>query len=197
MIIIPVLFLKYGRFVLAQMDSLLSKFAALVLVFFLLFPIVLRSVTALDKTVQACHNIFDQQYQMARFTNKFYNQGTVALNDIGAVGYYTDAHIVDLWGLASIEVAKSKKQHFWNSTFLDSLTTAQKAQYSMIYDSWFPDSLSRRWSKAATWKIQNNIVCGDSIVSFYSIDTTQKSLLQQRLRSFEPELPHSVEVKYY
>lgn len=197
MVIIPVLFYKYGRSVLPKLDSIISKLVALVLVIFLFFPIVLRSVTALDKTVQACLNIFDQQYQMARFTNRFYNKGNVALNDIGAVGYYTDAHIVDLWGLASIEVAKSKKEHYWTPPFLDSLTAAEKVQYSIIYDSWFPDSISKTWSKAATWKIQNNIICGDSIVSFYAIDSAQKGLLQQRLHSFEPELPSSVEVKYY
>jgi hypothetical protein len=197
LIIIPVLFYKYGRSVLGQMESLIAKLVSVVLVFYLFFPVVLRSVTALDKTVPACLNIFDQQYQMARFTKRFYNQGAVALNDVGAVGYYTDARIVDLWGLANIEVAKSRKQHYWTPSFLDSLTSAEKVQFSIIYDSWFPDSLSKRWSKAATWKIQNNIICGDSIVSFYSTDTTNKALLQQRLRSFEPELPSSVTVRYY
>jgi hypothetical protein len=197
MIVIPVLFHKYGRSALAQMDSMISKLALVLLVLFLFFPLVLRSVTALDKTVPACLNIFDQQYQMARFTKNFYNGNTVALNDIGAVGYYTDARIVDLWGLASIEVAKSKKDHYWTPTFLDSLITADKVRFSIIYDSWFPASLSNGWSKVATWKIQNNIICGDSVVSFYSIDTAQKALLQQKLRSFQPELPSSVEVKYY
>jgi hypothetical protein len=197
MIIIPVIFYKYGRFVFLQVDSIVSRLAALLFVFFLIFPIVLRSVTALDKTTQACINIYDQQYQMALFTNKFYNSSTVALNDIGAVGYFTGAKIVDMWGLASPEVAKSKKQRYWTGPFLNSLVKAENVQFSIIYDSWFPDSLGKNWSKAATWKIQNNIICGDSIVSFYSIDPTQKPLLQQRLRTFQGQLPASVAVKYY
>jgi hypothetical protein len=197
MIIIPVIFYKYGRFVFLQVDSIASRLAALLFVFFLIFPIVLRSVTALDKTAQACINIYDQQYQMALFTNKFYNSSTVALNDIGAVGYFTRARIVDMWGLASPEVAKSKKQHYWTGPFLNSLVKAENVQVSIIYDSWFPDSLGKNWSKAATWKIQNNIICGDSIVSFYSIDPTQKPLLLQRLRIFQRQLPASVAVKYY
>jgi hypothetical protein len=197
MVIIPVIFYKYGRFVFLQVDSIVSRLTGSLLVFFLFFPVVLRSVTALDKTAQACINIYDQQYQMALFTNKFYNGSTVALNDIGAVGYFTGAKIVDMWGLASPEVAKSKKQHYWTGPFLNSLVKAEHVQFSMIYDSWFPDSLSKNWSKAATWKIQNNIICGDSIVSFYSINPIEKPVLQERLRMFQGQLPASVVVKYY
>jgi hypothetical protein len=159
--------------------------------------VVLRSVTALDKSAQACINIYDQQYQMAMFTNKFYNQSIVALNDIGAVSYFTNAKIIDLWGLANTEVARSKKQHYWTSEFLNRLCNQNDVQMAIIYDSWFPDSLSKKWTRAATWQIQNNIICGDSIVSFYSMNLTSKNLLQQKLRLFQNQLPSSVEVKYY
>jgi hypothetical protein len=196
-VIIPVLFFSYGKIILSKIDAVVSKIAALALVFFLFFPIVLRSTAALDKTKQACINIYEQQYQMAKFTNQYYNNDIVALNDIGAVGYFTNAEIIDLWGLASSEVAKSKKQHYWTAAFLDSLCNFNKVGISIVYDSWFPDSLTKKWNKAATWKIQNNVICGDSIVSFYSIDPAKKDLLQQRLRSFQPQLPSLVEIRYY
>lgn len=197
MIIVPVLFYKYGRQVLLQLDSLVSKLVAVVIVFFLFFPVVLRSTTALNKTAQACVNIYDQQYQMAEFTKKYYDNSTIALNDIGAIGYYTNAKIVDLWGLADIAVTRSKKQHYWTPEFLDSLCRASQVQTAIIYDVWFTDSLTRKWSKAATWQIQNNVICGDSKVSFYSLDSLSKNTLQQKLKEFESQLPPSVEIKYY
>jgi len=197
MIILPLIFYKYGRQVLHQLDSFISKVLSLSLVFFLFFPIVLRSIAALDKTSQACINIYDQQYQMAMFTKQYYNQSPVALNDIGAVAYYTKSRIVDLWGLANIAVTKSKREHFWTPDFLDSLCRADKVQMAVVYDSWFPDSLTKKWSKAATWQIQRNVICGDSIVSFYTLAPSSKNILQQRLKSFEPQLPVSVVVKYY
>jgi hypothetical protein len=197
MIISPVLFYKYGRVILVEFNSVASKIIGSALIFFLIFPVVLRSVTALDKSAQACINIYDQQYQMAMFTNKFYNQSIVALNDIGAVSYFTNAKIIDLWGLANTEVARSKKQHYWTSEFLNRLCNQNDLQMAIIYDSWFPDSLSKKWTRAATWQIQNNIICGDSIVSFYSMNLTSKNLLQQKLRLFQNQLPSSVEVKYY
>ena len=197
MIITPVLFYKYGKYILADLRSSGSKIIAIILVFFLFFPVVLRSITALDKTSQACINIYDQQYQMAMFTKKYYNSSSVALNDIGAVSYFTDAKIIDLWGLANKEVTKSKKLHYWTADFLDSLCRAKQVEIAIIYDSWFSDSLIRRWNKGATWQIQNNVICGDSKVSFYSLNPSSKNKLQQELKEFENKLPQSVEVKYY
>ena len=197
MIILPLIFYKYGRLVFSSVDSVVSKLAVLIIVFFLFFPVILRSVTALDKTPQACINIFDQQYQMAKFAKQNYDQQTVALNDIGAVGYYTNSQIIDLWGLANAEVTKSKKEHFWTPAFLDSLCKSNKVKLAIVYDSWFSDSLTKKWDKAATWEIQNNVICGDSIISFYAMDSLSKNLVQQQLKLFQPQLPKSVVVKYF
>jgi hypothetical protein len=197
MIIVPVMLYNHGKQILHLLSSFFSRVVALALAFFLFFPIVLRSLTAWDKTSQACINIYEQQYQMAMFTKKYYNESAVALNDIGAVGYFTNSRLLDLWGLANIEVTRSKKQHYWTPQFLDSLCRANQIQMAIIYDSWFSDSLTKRWFKAATWQIQNNVICGDSMVSFYSLDSSSKNILLQRLKTFQPQLPSSVLIKYY
>lgn len=196
-IIIPVLFYKYGRYILNDLTTTVSKIIALALSFFLFFPVIIRSITALDKADQGCINIYDQQYQMAKFTKQFYNQSNIALNDIGAISYYTNAIVVDLWGLANIEVTKSKKQHYWTPDFLDSLCKTKKVELAIVYDSWFSDSLTKRWNKAATWQIQNNVICGDDTISFYSLNGLSKDSLQQQLKTYETQLPPSVLVKYY
>jgi hypothetical protein len=197
MIIVPIILYKHGKQIFLLLNTFVSKIVALMLTFFLILPIVLRCLTALDKASQACINIYDQQYQMAMFTKKYYNESTVALNDIGAVGYFTNSKIIDLWGLANIEVTKSKQKHYWTAKYLDSLCRARQVQMAIIYDSWFSDSLTKRWSKVATWEIQNNVICGDSVVSFYSLNSLTRNILQQNIRAFEPQLPSSVLVKYY
>jgi hypothetical protein len=190
------LFCKYGVSVL---PAYLNQWGVVLViaVFFLIFPIALRSATALAKTDRACKNIYDQQYQMARFSQKYYNNSSIAANDIGAISYFTDASIVDLWGLASNEVTRSRKNKYWTPGFLDSLCRARQVKLVMVYDSWFSDSLTGKWKKQATWQIQNNVICGDSIVSFYSIDTSGSALLQKNLRAFQSSLPPGVQVKYY
>jgi hypothetical protein len=195
-VITALLFNKYGKEVLAQYSTR-TYLVALVLIFFLFFPIVLRSVTALAKIDRACKNIYEQQYQMAQFSKKYYNNSPIAANDIGAVSYFTNGKITDLWGLASIEVTKSRRNNYWTPAFLDSLCRKEGVQVAMIYDSWFSDSLTSRWQKVATWKIQNNVICGDDMVSFYSMDLPGKAVLNKNLRDYQSLLPPTVEVRYY
>jgi hypothetical protein len=196
-IIAPVVLYKFGKPLLSHLNSFLSKLAAFLLSFFLLFPIILRGLTALDKAPQACINIYEQQYQMTMFTKQYYNQAPVALNDIGAVGYFTDSKIIDLWGLATVEITKSKRNHYWTPNFLDSVCKANHVQMAIVYDSWFGNSLAKGWSKAATWQIRNNVICGDSIISFYSLDSSSKNILKGQLEAFQSQLPSSVQVRYY
>lgn len=195
-VISGVLFYKYGKDAFVHYPVRLH-ILTLVLVFFLFFPVVLRSITALAKVDRACKNIYDQQYQMAQFSKKYYTQSAIAANDIGAVSYFTNGDILDLWGLASIEVTKSRENRYWTPDFLDSMCRAKGVKLAMVYDSWFSDSLTNRWQKVATWQIQHNVICGDDIVSFYAINPADKESLIRSLKGYEPFLPVSVQVKYY
>jgi hypothetical protein len=196
-IIGSLLFFKYGKEVWNQLQLSGFKLVLGVLVLFLFFPIVLRSTAALGRSVQACKNIYDQQFQMAQFSRSNYFNSTIAANDIGAISYFTNASIVDLWGLATIEVTKSKKGKYWTPAFLDSLSRSRGAKLAMIYDSWFTDSLTSKWKKVASWQIQNNVICGDDTVSFYAVDNSEYLPLYNQLKAYEPRLPSSVVVKYF
>ncbi|HJW18120.1 MAG TPA: hypothetical protein VJ499_13405, partial [Flavisolibacter sp.] len=196
-VIMAVLFYHYGKQAFDDWKLGGLRIILLIAVFFLFFPIVLRSTSALEKSVQACKNIYDQQYQMAQFSKDNYFNSTIAANDIGALSYFTNASIVDLWGLSTIEVTKSKKEKYWTPTFLDSLSHSRGVKVAMIYDSWFSDSLTSKWKKAGTWKIQNNVICGDDIVSFYALDSTGYSTLYNNLKAYEHRLPSTVTVKYF
>ncbi|HEV7622164.1 MAG TPA: hypothetical protein VGO09_10535 [Flavisolibacter sp.] len=194
-LIISFLIIKFfDRVYLGEIKA--TQIVTLILFFFLSFPLLLRSLTAFSKAPRSCINIYEQQLQMSRFSKRYYNTDVIAANDIGAVSFYTDARILDLWGLANNEVAKSRKLNYWTPDFLDSLSKAKNASIAIVYDKWFSDSLLKRWSKVATWQIQNNVVCGDSIVSFYSIDSSKKSSLKANLLNYQSHLPSDVKVTY-
>ncbi|GAC1418117.1 MAG: hypothetical protein NVSMB67_05310 [Flavisolibacter sp.] len=174
----------------------LSQAFVFVLVFFLGFPIILRSATAFSKSVASCINIYDQQYQMARFCKSNYDSKVIAANDIGALSFYTNDTILDLWGLADNQVARSRKGNYWTAGFLDSQVQNNHASIAIVYDKWFSDSLLKRWNKVASWQIINNVVCGDSIVSFYAMDSIKQIKLKQNLVNFQNKLPPTVKVIY-
>jgi hypothetical protein len=174
---------------------LLPVFTSIAL--FLFFPLILRSAAAYSKASQACINIYQQQYQMSSFIKKFYNADTIAVNDIGAVSFFDNSQIIDLWGLANMDVAKAKKDTYNTPDFLNEITAKHKAKFAVVYDSWFDSTLLYKWKKVATWQIKNNVVCGDDTVSFYAIENDSDSALKENLSIFQDELPPNVTVKYY
>jgi hypothetical protein len=185
---------KYG-FQLPGRQPLFLAAAAAIL-FALCFPFLLRSMAGYSKAKQACINIYEQQYQMGQFVQKGANSEVIAANDIGAISYFTNARIVDLWGLGNTEVARSRKGGYWTPDFLQQTVIADKVRYAVVYDSWFPAELRRHWTRVATWQIQNNVICGDDLVSFYAIRPEDATQLRQQLLNFSPQLPAGVKVTY-
>lgn len=195
-VIISVILIKY----LKQFSFTRNKIAMpafLLAAFFLFFPLILRSAAAYSKASQACMNIYEQQYQMGSFIQRFHNTDTIAVNDIGAVSFFSKSTIIDLWGLANMQVAKAKKDNYNTPAFLNTVATNNDVKFAIVYDSWFESSLLKNWNKVATWQIENNVINGDATVSFYSIKSNNDSLLKASLENYQPSLPANVKVKYY
>lgn len=195
-VIVSVFFYQYGQG-LWKGQRTWAGWAVALVAFALAFPLVLRSSAAFTKAKQACLNIHDQQYQMGQFLKRYYNKDVVAANDIGAIAYYTDARIVDLWGLGSIEVARARKGHYWTPDFLDSLARAKDAKLALVFDEWFDPALLHKWTKVATWQIPNNVICGSDIVCFYALRPEDVLTVRDNLKNYQSSLPSEVQVKYY
>ena len=167
------------------------------LLFVLFLPMVIRAAAAFRNAPVACMNIYGQQYQMGKFFHRYYDDSVVAANDIGAISFFKKEKNLDLWGLANIEIARSRKNNYWTPVFLDSVSRRDKAPVAVVFDSWFSDSLLVRWNKVATWTIPNNVICGDSVVSFYAIEPQAAPYLRQSLRAYQQKLPPGIEVRYF
>jgi len=195
LVLLSVLLYKY----MAEIRQRLKEYpvSLWVVIFVLLIPFFLRSGEAFYTAPRACHNIYEQQYQMAQFLGKYYNNAVAVANDIGAVSYFKTEKNVDLYGLANIQVTRSKRNNYYTPQFLDSLCKGEHAQVAVIYDSWFSNELLSKWNKVASWSIPDNIICGDSVVSFYAIDKGGTPKLKRSLEAYQPALPAGVTVKYF
>jgi Ca2+/Na+ antiporter len=171
--------------------------AAVFILLMLFLPMCSRSVAAIRKASRSCVNIYDQQFQMARFLHTYYDDQVVAVNDIGAVSFYKKEKNLDLWGLANITIARSKKDKYCTAGFLDSMARSEHAGIAVIFDIWFSDTLRAKWNKVATWTIPDNIICADANVSFYAIDKGKTEQLKENLQRFQPNLPWGVTATYY
>ena len=167
-------------------------------VFLLLVTFFLRFGMVTRKQWLASKNIFDQQIQMAGFLKKYYNHSWVIANDIGAITYFTNIHLLDTYGLGSAEVAKLRKDDHggfgYNKKLAEYIQNETKNyDIAIVYDSWI--KMPPGFNKAAFWSIKDNYICGSDVVTFYTVKKTELKNLKTNLHQFEKQMPQDVEVK--
>lgn len=170
------------------------KFAMIIL---LLITFSIRFVPILKHQPTASKNIFDQQIQLSDFLHKYYRNSKVVANDIGAITYFNNIHLLDTYGLGSIEVAKLRKEDHGKftdnkklQTYIYNTAKLQDFEVALVFDEWvkMPDY----FSKVGTLKIQNNYMAGGTTVSFYSIKKENTDKLRNQLVEFSKQTPKDV-----
>lgn len=164
---------------------------SVVLIVFIFFWIFIpRSYRLIRDTPQATNNIYEQQYQMGLFLEKYYEGEVIAVNDIGAVNYLTDIECIDLRGLGSHEVTDAIQKDKLDEDFVSNLTEKKGCKIAIIYEEKdYGYDIPEEWIKAGEWEIKNNVVCGDDDVSFWAVDEEELGSLIKHLIDFSSELP--------
>lgn len=133
-------------------------------------------------------NIYEQQIQSARFLQKYYNTSSVVANDIGAICYFSDIHLLDFVGLGSKEMIPfSKKGTVVDVRFKNYLTKyceENNYQLAIAYEEWLMGQAPENWKKVAILTIKNNAVAGRDHVFIYSINPKIHESLIQNVKSF-------------
>jgi hypothetical protein len=173
----------------------LTVVAAALLAMIGAYPLLDRGLRALGETPRASKNIFDQQYQMGLFLREFYPGAPVVANDIGAISYLADIRLLDLYGLASMDVARLRRANLLGREALARLAAAHGAQVVLIYRSWFSQVLPPDWLEAGSWRAPEQVVVAHRVVSFYALDAAGYGRLQRSLRAFQAQMPADVEVR--
>lgn len=107
-------------------------------------------------------NITDMQISIAKVIPRITAPSdTIATNDIGALGYFSERYILDLVGLVSPL-----------RTFEENLRLFQPAML-VIFDSWFPERLVSptfldHYNLLGKVGLAQNVVCGDNVMSLYA-----------------------------
>lgn len=153
-----------------------------------------RATRAFSETIPAMKNIYDQQYQMARFLDTYYAGEGVAANDIGAINFMTDIRCLDLRGLGNIEVTRAKLARAFNTGKIAELAALHQVRVALLYSVWFQgdESVPKSWIEVGKWTIRECVVCGSPTVSFYAVDKNEANRLMQNLQTFSTRLPADV-----
>jgi hypothetical protein len=161
------------------------------------YPLLERAARAFRETPRASRNIFGQQYQMGLFLRRFYPGAVVAANDIGAVSYLADVHLLDLYGLASMDVARARRAGGLTREDLAGLAAVHHPEVVVVYRSWFGQTLPPEWEEAGWWRVPDQVVVADRVVTFFAAGPGARERLVRSLRAFQPEMPPAVTVRLH
>jgi hypothetical protein len=133
-------------------------------------------------------NLYYNQYKLAEFLKKYYQSETVVANDIGAITYFTNIEVLDMYGLGSTEVAQYKYQnplHDDFSYFMGKLSASKKARIAAIYPEWFAGQVPKNWIFVGRWKMNDFRNPNIRYVNFYAVTKSDIPYLRKSLKEFE------------
>lgn len=175
----------------------MTKICSTLVLCLLLMPLAWRAALSHFETVPTTRSIYQQQYQMGRFLHRFYEDESVAANDIGAINYLARLHCFDLWGLGTKEVMENRRHGTYSTAVIREMADQRKVRIAIAYPGWFAsigEPLPKEWIVVGSWTNSADVpIIGYSdTVVFYAVDPVAASKLRANLRVFARELPPEV-----
>lgn len=154
------------------------------------YPMYRRSLRAHSDIVHAVGNVHDQQRQMARVVSLLGKDARVAANDLGAVSFFSDARVLDLWGLGDNRIARAKRNRIKVADYLPARIEEEKIEFAVCYPSWFrpPTALPSTFIAVEAWKLGDNLICGSDTVVFYAASREAADRLAAALQLYRAGL---------
>ncbi len=158
-------------------------------------PLESRGFESLKETPQSTNDRYFGHVYPAKFVAKYYNNSTIAVNDLGAVSFYSDAYILDIYGLGSKEpVYYLMEKGKYNKSEVEYWIKQKNAEIAILQPEWIviakriPDA----WLMVGKWNTPQNVAFGDTTVGFYLVNPSKKDYLIKNLRDFSPYIPDNV-----
>ncbi len=166
-----------------------NRLYGLVLVILFMTPLVGRGVLTIYLTPIASNNIYEQQYQMGLFLDRFYNGETVLINDIGCTNYLSDIVCIDKWGIGTLEVGEALLNGSLSSSMLRNIAEEYGVKVAIVYaDNFIPEE----WEEVGSWTIRDNVVAHNNTVTFFVVMLSERNRLIDNLVLFSQFLPEDV-----
>jgi hypothetical protein len=180
-------------------DEFSSAAAIIVAACLVAWPFEERTVMAFRATPLASRNIYEQQYQMAKFIREYYPNSPAAVNDIGAVSFYSDINLLDIYGLDDHGIMLQKLSHTYSCRSVADAVRQRGVKIAIIYDDFLLPygGTPANWTRVGIWQLSDNEACGSDTLAFYSTDPAATTDLRSRLAKFSKGLPKSSSYKVY
>lgn len=157
-----------------------------------------RSIDAIQTTPYAMHDRFLGHIQVAEFLQTYYNHDTIVMNDIGAAAFFTDARIIDLYGLGNMEPYLFRQDPSGYTKYdVEAWIGQRGAPVAILQIQWsevqplIPDT----WELLGIWRSPRNVIFGDTTIGMFAVEPQARDLLLQRLHEYTSQLPGELQVE--
>jgi len=148
----------------------------------------LYAVKALDRNSLVTYKM---NYPIAKFAHRYYYRNGIASDDIGMISFLADGGYLDLSGVASLKIARSKLDHLFSPGLVSRLSQELNARVAIVSDR-YDKVLEDNWVRTASWELPG---CGT--MTFYAADSTDAFHLREHLDDYAPFLPRDITAQYF
>ena len=139
------------------------------------------------KEIRKTTQTYFEHYAAAKFLARHYPAATVAINDLGAVTFFTEARILDIFGLGDIEPLRIKRKS-GGYTKADVLSwTARYRPEIGIFQlawAWVQPRIPDEWIKTAELAMPRSSKSGFIRIGFYAMDARSARRLARHVKSY-------------
>lgn len=155
-----------------------------------IFYISSQYIAGTNSITTASRQVYEQQYQMHRFLESYYQGNGVAINDLGLTSFHrrSSLYVLDVYGLGSVEAGRATNK---TADWLQGIVERHHAELAIIYPEWF--HIPPSWTPLAE-------MCNADVpkylsarcVVFYSTSSATNAVIHDEIVRFAPTLPQGV-----
>lgn len=163
-----------------------------------ILPLNARAVESLRRIVPASRHIYHQQIQNGRFIAKYLPpKSRVAVTDLGAITFFTDADVLDLFGLGNVDVARAKRQGTYNTATIAHWLHDRDIEAVIVYAYMFQGESALPGFLVPAFSLTTLNHYWGPVVTYFGTSVERARHLQEAFRRFQTELPPGVSVETY
>jgi hypothetical protein len=150
-----------------------------------------RNVYAFREADRSSLAINRLAYPAGQFAHRYYYYTFIASDDIGLLSFFTDGYYLDLSGLASPKIARSRANHYYNQGLVRELGEERNLQLAIVSKG-YERGLPEEWIRTASWETPDK-----KTLLFYARDSASANRLINHMEEYASLLPHGLTVSYF
>lgn len=136
---------------------------------------------------------YDRNFMAGLFLREHYAGEPVAICDLGATSWISDARLIDLWGLGTFEVTRAHRNRSFDARWAAEYCAAQGAEVAVLHQFFIDVELQcipDGWTYVGAWQIET--VEKPQTVCFFALAPEAAGPLARNLRGWAERLsPHA------